>query len=410
MDVAKVIRKVVPQKSIEAGSNKSSPSSRLQATRNHVTRLQVGGERSATSTKSSSSPSQSTRVGGVKPKLCPKPQALVERVRQERLAQKLKKERVKSDNDGQVKYSLSAKVNNDGVDSNSTTPEMESKGVNSLESSGIPPALSPFTSDSSTEEKKSEKENDSQQPSHSDTVASEADPPSLTSTDNVVGSKVNTECKGQSRLPENVCSTSNNNDSTTKDTKRPFEQKKIDNRKKQSFSSNSTRTSTANDSDSPRPTRLKMRVVAKHKSVLSCPAESTNVKSRFVLNKQSSDITFDRGLPHRHRVHHGRLTSSVECSVVEEGDAERGGEEEGEGGEERFATRVVRFAREKLHKAISIGSPHSLQSQVSPGVCVYVCVWCVCVYITCVYVRVYECVCMCVCVCVRERECVYMCV
>ena len=380
MDVAKVIRKVVPQKSIEAGSNKSSPSSRLQATRNHVTRLQDRGEKSTTSTKSSSSPSKSTRVGGVKPKLCPKPQALVERVRQERLAQKLKKERVNSDNDGQVKYSLSAKVTNDGVDSKSTAPEMESKGVNSLESSGIPPALSPFASDSSTEERKSEKKNDGQQPSHSDTVASEADPPSLPSTDDVVGSKVNTGCKGQSRLLESSSSTSNDND--TKDTKQPFEQKRRDNRKKQSFSSNSTTTSTANDSDSPRPTRLKMRVVAKQKSVLSCPAESTSVKSRFALNKQSSDITFDRGLAHRQRVHHGRLTSSVECSVVDEGDGERGGEEEGEAGEERFATRVVRFAREKLHKAISIGSPHSLQSQVSPGVCVCVCVcesMCVCV-------------------------------
>ena len=123
-----------------------------------------------------------------------------------------------------------------------------------------------------------------------------------------------------------------------------------------------------------------MRAVVRHKSELSSPRDSSVKSSTLhLLNKQSSDISFDRG--------RGNVKKLISGAPVHVGDHSRDGGVGGEDftestdvidddvfceeGGESFRTRVARFAREKFHRALSLGSPQQqLQSSMLiPGTC-----------------------------------------
>ena len=343
MDVAKAIRKTVLPKSGETSSHKSSVS-RLQATQNHVCTMRSGQDSSANG-------SSSSKGRPAKPDLCPKPQALVDQVRQERLAQKFKTEGA----DGMAKDSIDYEVADDSGDEGEAVVEMRIKGVNlKLE-------------DSTTEEKASDEIEGSSAVNStgiSSDVTITSSPSSQTSSCDAVA-KANTD-----HTKETSKSVSNDSMNHEKDTK--------SNGHRKSHQSHSPTSPSTSDFNSNKPLRLNMRAVSRHRSESDCPKESSS-KSRHLLNKQSSDISFDRGLRLKGTLK--ILTSSL-SSHAKEGVSEDIAESEDvddddickEG--ESFRTRVARFAREKFHRALSLGSPQQ-SPQLTTGtlgrwVCVYV--------------------------------------
>ena len=313
MEVAKVIRKTLPLKAdCETGSVKGG-CSRLQATKNHVATLRADEGLSS----DSEVPSTSSKGSRAHPKLCPKPQALVEKVMQERMAQKFKEEEVNKDKDQLVQDSVVTDVSSEEV----------------LDVKNIKTESSPPLSDSSTEEKTSVEEKKTEDDTKSSVPNDKATSPLLSSSD--TAAEVGLENKETSRVPD---TSSNGRDVKHSGDKRP------------SHNSLSDTTTTSTDGNKPR--RLNIRVV-RHKSESSCPSQS-NPKLRSTLSKQSSDISFDRGF-------HRGFTSSVDGPIIEGTDGNEEEEDECESGQS-FRTRVARFARQKFHRATSLGSPQSPQA------------------------------------------------
>ena len=339
MDVAKVIRKVVPPHSGEnSASAQKSSLSRLQATKNHVCTMRgtTRGQGSATVDGSKSSKGRPP-----KPKLCPKPQALVERMRQEKLAQKIERERVKDSTSDCIDNEV---ADDSGDEKSGPSVEMRIKGVNlKLE-------------DSVFEEKASDVVTKSSGTTSDVTITSL--PTSQASSHDTEEAKPD-----QDHSKEVSKSVSNTSTSDQKDSK--------SNGHKKSHQERSSPTSPLSSTDfigtNKPPARLHMRAVTRHKSESCSPRDSSSKSSTLPhLSKQSSDITFDRG-----KGKAKKFTSSVQVSGhtkegIDEDSAESDDNddddafcEEGES----FRTRVARFAREKFHRALSLGSPHQHQQQ-----------------------------------------------
>lgn len=343
MDVAKVVRKVVPPKLGEINSlNKSSSLSRLQATKNHVSSMRAG----TCSQGSAADGSKSSKGRPPKPELRPKPQALVEMMRQEKLAKKFGREGVKDSNDDCIDNEV---ADDSGDENGGPTVEMRIKGVNLK-----------FEDSVFVEEKEATDEVDtkstvtkSSSTSSDVTITSPPTLPQASSHDTVEKPSHDHHTKETSKLAtsDTTSSTSHQKDAKSNGHKKSHEEHTI----------SPTSPYSSGDFSSNKPLRLHMRAVARHKSESSSPRDPSAKSS--TLHKQSSDISFDRG-----RGHAKKLTSSVQVhasghhakdrdedfiesdDVIEDDDfCEEGGES--------FRTRVARFAREKFQKALSLGSP-----------------------------------------------------
>lgn len=365
MDVAKAIRKTMPQKSNTVGSIKSTSTPlRLQATKNHISTLRES-EAKCILASSKSGPV-------VKPDLCPKPdlclkpQALVEKVRQEK---KLRDERVKDKAPPvlaeQEKVGLGNKAE---VFSNERVKGSDCEGQASSSNEGgkrannkakHPVAAAPAGS-RTTEERLCSSEESS---NHGDSNVSGT--PSVTSCD--AGMKVDQERKGQS--------TTHSEGRLTKSD----EEMKSNGLRKQP-----TRTLSNSSDGSPVSKKVGAAHTCKYGS--SCPNE-TSLNSRHLLNKQSSDITFDRST---HRLN--MMTSSLDYhsirGVVKEEEVGGDGDKEVEK-EESFRTKVTRFARVQFQRAISFGStltqsPHAqVSTTCTAGGCAFSDMFVGCHYYTC---------------------------
>ena len=360
MDVAKVVRKVVPPKSGDINSlNKSSSLSRLQATKNHVSSMRAG----TCSQGSAADRSKSSKGRPPKPELRPKPQALVEMMRQEKLAKKFRREGVKDSNDDCIDNEV---ADDSGDESGGPTVEMRIKGVNLK-----------FEDSVFEEEKEATDEIDAKpavtkSSGISSDVAITSSPtlPQASSHDTVEKPNHDHHTKETSKLviSDNTTSTSQQKDAKSNGHKKLHEEHTI---------SPTSQYSSGDFSSNNKPSRLHMRAVTRHKSESSSPRDSSAKSS--TLHKQSSDISFDRG-----RGHAKKLTSSVQVHAsghhakdggiggedfVESDDVIEDDDSCEEGGES-FRTRVARFAREKFQKALSLGSPlQQLQSSLlTPGI------------------------------------------
>lgn len=345
MDVAKVIRKVVPPNpgAGETSSLKSSLS-RLQATKNHVCTM-----RATTSSQGSTTDGSKGSKGRLpKPNLCPKPQALVERMRQERLVQKLRKERVK-DSD---RTCIDNEVADDSGDESGPSVEMRIKGVNlKLEETVLEEKASDGTEADIVVTKSSGISSDV-------TITSS---PMLQALSHDSVAKANqdhtkdTTCT--SKLVSDTSTTSDQKDLKSNGHKKPHQKQ-----------NSPTSPQSSGEFNSNKPPRLHMRAVVRHKSESACPRDSSTKSSTLhPLNKQCSDISFDRG-----RGNFKRLPSSVHVTghskeEVSEDFAESDDDddicEEGES----FRTRVARFAKEKFHRALSLGSPQRQSPMLTTG-------------------------------------------
>ena len=332
MDVAKVIRKVVPPKAGETSSLNKGSLTRLQATKNHVCSMRA-------IPCSQGDGSKSSKGRPPKPDLCPKPQALVERVRQERLAQKFRREGVKDSDE-----CIDNEVADDSGDESGPTVEMRIKGVNlRFEESGL-----------EAEEKA--------------TNVSEVST-AITKSFGISSDVTITSLPTSQASSRDTVANANQDDHTSKETSKPVSDTSAGDHKdsksnghKKSHQEHNSPTSPLSSGDFGKPSRLHMRAVARHKSESSSPKDSSTKSSTLhLLNKHSSDISFDRGkgnvkkLPSSvHVAGHAREEGVGEDTAVSDDAVDHDGFfEEGES----FRTRMTRFAREKFHRALSLGSP-----------------------------------------------------
>ena len=378
MDVTKIIQKAMSQKSSEAGSIKSSTTlSRFEATKNHVSTVK-GEEMSSTTCAESSSCSASKGDPSVNSDRCPKPnlptkpQALVEKMRQERIVKKCGDKGIKDDepraladktkHDEATKAEIVTKERVHGADKNSSANKVTAAGDNEpkeisgegvsntskTKSSLVTTPTNDITMEQKASLEKQSKNGGSLSPSGSDVSEGNRVLSALAS-DTVA--KASRECKGQVKSPSH-------NDSTGID--KATEQ---DGRQKHDPKINVGSSSLTVETDNKKVPRLNMRITGRHKSDSSSPSE-TGSKSHYVLNKQSSDTTFDRSA---RRGLLKRMTSNLEnrlMGVVAKGE----GESDDEGGEESFRTRVTRFARHKFQRAVSLASGQLHSPQVTAGV------------------------------------------
>ena len=360
MDVAKVIRKVVPPKPGEINSLNKSSLSRLQATKNHVCTMRAG----TCSQGSATDGSKSSKGRPPKPDLRPKPQALVEMMRQEKLAKKFGREGIKDSNDDCIDNEV---ADDSGDESGGPTVEMRFKGVNLKFEDSV------FVEEKASDEIEAKTAVTKSSGISSDvTITSSPTLPQASLHDTVEKPNHDHHTKETSKLviSDTISSISQQKDAKRDDHKKSHEEHSI----------SPTSFHSSGDFSSSKPSRLHMRAVVRHKSESSSPRDlSVKSSTLHLLNKQSSDISFDRG-----RGNVKKLTSGVPVHV---GDHSReggvGGEDFTEStdviddnvfceeGGESFRTRVARFAREKFHRALSLGSPQlQLQSSMlTPGTC-----------------------------------------
>ena len=341
MDVAKVIRKVVPPKPGETSSLKSSLS-RLQATKNHVCTMRA----TTCSQGSTTDGSKSSKGRPPKPDLCPKPQALVERVRRERLAQKFRKEGVKDSDD-----CIDNEVADDSGDDSGPSLEMRIKGINlKLE-------------DSVLEEKATNEMEANTAVTKSSGISSDvtitSSPTSQSSSRDAVAKASQDHTKETSKLIP---------DTSTVDQK---DSKSNGHKKLHQKQNSPTSPVSSGEFSSNKPPKLHMRAVVRHKSESSCPRDLSRKSSTLpLLNKQSSDISFDRGRGNLKRLGSGiHATGHSKEGIIEdfaESDDTVGDDDFCEEGES-FRMRVARFAREKFHRALSLGSPQQHSPVLSTG-------------------------------------------
>jgi hypothetical protein len=319
---------------------------------------------STSSQGSTADGSKSSKGRPPKPDLRPKPQALVERIRQEKLAQKFGKEGVKDSNDD----GIDNEVADDSEDeSGGPAVEMRIKGVNLKFEDSV------FSEEKASDEMDAKTAVTKSSGTSSDVTITSSPTctlPQASSHDTVEKPNHDHHAKEISKphVASDTSSTSHQKDAKGNHHKKSHEEHSVSPTSPQNSSGG------GDFSSYKPPSRLHMRTVARHKSESSCPRDSSAKPSTLhLLNKQSSDISFDRGRGHLKKLASGVLHIGGHAREVGAGSEDFAESDdtvddddfcEEEGGES-FRTRVARFAREKFHRALSLGSPQLLTQQSS---------------------------------------------